>query len=74
MYKKNLFARGAKSFLTYQHKRGSAYRGYGCGSCKSGSGSGSNMDNYLLGLVRNVSINSKPKKKGKGGGGLKFIR
>ncbi len=32
------------------------------GSC--GSGSGSNIDNYLLGLVRNVSINSKPKKKG----------
>ena len=72
MYKKNLFARGAKSFLTYQHKRGSAYRGYGCGSCKSGSGY--NMDNYLLGLVRNVSINLKPKKKSKGGGGLRFIR
>jgi hypothetical protein len=34
------------------------------------------MDNYLLGLVRNVSINSKAKKKSKGsrGGGLKLIR
>lgn len=70
MYKKNLFARGAKSFLTYRHKRGGACGSYGSGAC----GSGSNMDNYLLGLVRNISINSKPKKKGKGGGGLKFIR
>jgi hypothetical protein len=64
MYKKVLFGRGAKSFLTYKHKKG----GVVCGS-----GSGSNMDNYLLGLVRNVSINSKPKKKGRGAG-LKFIR
>ena len=74
MYKKNLFARGAKSFLTYKHKSGGAGSGsYGsCGSC----GSGSNMDNYLLGLVRNVSINSKAKKKSKGarGGGLRLIR
>ena len=67
MYKKILFGNGAKSFLTYKHKRGSS-------SCCSGSGTGSNMDNYLLGLVRNVSINSKPKKKGRGGAGLKFIR
>jgi hypothetical protein len=67
MYKKNLFSRGAKSFLTYRHKRGGS-------SCAS-YGSGANMDNYLLGLVRNVSINSKPKGKKKGsGGGLKFIR
>lgn len=66
MYKKNLFVRGAKSFLTYKHKRGGM-----CGSC----GAGSNMDNYLLGLVRNVSIHSKPKKKSsRGGAGLKFIR
>ena len=69
VYKKVLFGRGAKSFLTYKHKRGA---GSCCGSY--GSGSGSNMDNYLLGLVRNVSINSNPKKKGKGGGGLKFVR
>ena len=68
MYKKNLFARGAKSFLTYKHKSGGAGSG-SYGSC----GSGSNMDNYLLGLVRNVNINSKPKKKGKGSG-LKFVR
>ena len=68
MYKKALFSRGAKSFLSYKHKRG----GMCCGSYKSGSGS--NIDNYLLGLVRNVSINSKPKKKGRGGGGLKFVR
>ena len=68
MYKKRLFAHGAKSFLTYRHKRGG---GASCGS----SGSGSNMDNYLLGLVRNISINSKPKSKKKGsGGGLRFIR
>ena len=71
MYKKRLFAHGAKSFLTYRHKRGGACCGSGCGS----SGSGSNMDNYLLGLVRNISINSKPKSKKKGsGGGLRFIR
>jgi hypothetical protein len=68
MYKKVLFGRGAKSFSTYKYKRG----GGSYGSC--GSGFGSYMDNYLLGLVRNVSINSKPKKKGKGGGGLKFCR
>ena len=71
MYKKTIFGRGAKSFLTYKRKKGGA----GFGSCSSyGSGSGSNMDNYLLGLVRNISINSKQKKKGRGGGGLKFIR
>jgi hypothetical protein len=68
MYKKVLFGSGAKSFSTYKYKRG----GGSYGSC--GSGSGSNIDNYLLGLVRNVSINSKPKKKGRGGGGLKFCR
>lgn len=73
MYKKNLFVRGAKSFLTYRHKRGGSCCGSGCGSGCS-SGSGSKMDNYLLGLVRNMSIDSKPKKKGRGGGGLKFIR
>lgn len=65
MYKKTLFGNGVKSFLSYKHKRGGV-------CCKSGSGS--NIDNYLLGLVRNVSINSKPKKKGRGGGGLKFMR
>ena len=72
MYKKNLFANGAKSFLTYKHKRG----GMCCGSGCSSYGAGANMDNYLLGLVRNVSIHSKPKlkKKSRGGGGLKFIR
>lgn len=72
MYKKNLFSNGAKSFLTYKYKKG----GYGLGSCSSGSGasSKSNMDNYLLGLVRNVSINSKPKKKTKRGVGLKLVR
>lgn len=68
MYKKNLFNRGAKSFLTYKHKKGGA----GLGSCGSyGSGVGSKMDDYLLGLVRNVSIKSKPKKKGRG---LQFVR
>lgn len=71
MYKKNLFNRGAKSFLTFKHKKGGAVLG-SCGSY--GSGSSSNMDNYLLGLVRNVSINSKPKKKTRSGAGLKFVR
>jgi hypothetical protein len=66
MYKKTIFGRGAKSFITYKHKKGGAV-------CGSGAGASSNMDNYLLGLVRNVSINSKPKKKGRGAG-LKFIR
>ena len=71
MYKKNLFVRGAKSFLTYKHKRGGSCCGSGCGSY----GSGSNMDDYLLGMVRNVSIHSKPKKKpSRGGAGLKFVR
>lgn len=77
MYKKALFAYGARGFKPYKYKygRGSCC-GYGCGSYGSGAGSNSNMDNYLLGLVRNVSINSKAKKKSKGsrGGGLKFIR
>lgn len=72
MYKKALFAYGVRSFKPYKYKYG---RG-SCGSYGSGAGSNSNMDNYLLGLVRNVSINSKAKKKSKGskGGGLKFIR
>lgn len=72
MYKKALFAYGARGFKPYKYKYG---RG-STGSCGSGAGSNSNMDNYLLGLVRNVSINSKAKKKSKGarGGGLKFIR
>ena len=70
MYKKTLFGNGVKSFLTYKHKRGGMCCGSGCGSY----GSGSKMDNYVLGLVRNISINSKPNKKGRGGGGLKFIR
>jgi hypothetical protein len=70
MYKRNLFARGAKSFLTFRHRKAGA-GSYGC----SGAGSGANMDNYLLGLVSNIGINSKPKGKKKGsGGGLKFIR
>jgi hypothetical protein len=68
MYKRNLFARGAKSFLTFRHRKAGA----GSDGC---SGSGANMDNYLLGLVSNIGINSKPKGKKKGsGGGLKFIR
>lgn len=72
MYKKALFAYGARGFKPYKYKYG---RG-STGSCGSGAGSNANMDNYLLGLVRNVSINSKAKKKSKGarGGGLKFIR
>ena len=69
MYKKALFAYGARGFKPYKYKYGRGSTG-SCGSY----GSGSNIDNYLLGLVRNVSINSKPKKKGKGGGGLKFCR
>jgi hypothetical protein len=68
MYKRNLFARGAKSFLTFRHRKAGA----GSDGC---SGAGANMDNYLLGLVSNIGINSKPKGKKKGsGGGLKFIR
>ena len=72
MYKKALFAYGARGFKPYKYK----YGGGSTGSCGSGAGSNANMDNYLLGLVRNVSINSKAKKKSKGarGGGLKFIR
>lgn len=73
MYKKNLLVRGAKSFLTYKHKRGGSCCGSGCDSY----GSGSNMDNYLLGLVRNISIHSKPKKKtrnSRSGAGLRLIR
>lgn len=73
MYKKTIFGRGAKSFITYKHKKGGMVCGSGVSAC--GSGAGSNMDNYLLGLVRNVSLNSKPKQKKKGrGAGLRFIR
>lgn len=75
MYKKALFAYGARGFKPYKYKYGRGSTG-SCGSYGSGAGSNANMDNYLLGLVRNVSINSKAKKKSKGarGGGLKFIR
>ena len=75
MYKKALFAYGARGFKPYKYKYGRGSTG-SCGCYGSGAGSNSNMDNYLLGLVRNVSINSKAKKKSKGvrGGGLKFIR
>ena len=69
MYKKNLFAHGAKSFLTYRHKSG--------GSCCGSGIKSSNIDNYLLGLVKGVnrmSIGSKPKSRSKGGKGLKFSR
>jgi hypothetical protein len=73
MYKKALFARGARGFKPYKYKYGRGAAGCGFGSS---AGTSSNMDNYLLGLVRNVSINSKAKKKSKGsrGGGLKLIR
>ncbi len=76
MYKKALFAHGARGFKPYKYKYGRGSTGCGYGSYGSGAGSSSNMDNYLLGLVRNVSIYSKAKKKSKGsrGGGLKFIR
>jgi len=76
MYKKALFAYGARGFKPYKYKYGRGAAGCGYSSYGSGVGSSSNMDNYLLGLVRNVSINSKAKKKSKGsrGGGLKFIR
>jgi hypothetical protein len=73
MYKKALFAHGARGFKPYKYKYGRGAAGCGFGSS---AGSSSNMDNYLLGLVRNVSINSKAKKKSKGnrGAGLKLIR
>ena len=76
MYKKALFAYGARGFKPYKYKYGRGAAGCGYNSYGSGAGSSSNMDNYLLGLVRNVSINSKAKKKSKGsrGAGLKFIR
>jgi len=72
MYKKALFAHGARGFKPYKYKYGRGAAGCGFGSS---AGSSSNMDNYLLGLVRNVSINSKAKKKSKGSrnGGLKLI-
>ena len=69
MYKKKLFQHGAKKFRTYKHKRG--------GSCCGSGTKSSNIDNYLLGLVKGVnrmSIGSKPKSRSKGGGGLKFSR
>ena len=72
MYKKDLFIRGNKSFLK---TRGNIIpMRAGRGSC---SGSGAGLDNYLLSLVKGVSLASKPKKtksRTKSGGALKFIR
>ena len=74
MYKKDLFIRGNKSFLK---TRGNIIpMRAGRGSCV-GSGSSAGLDNYLLSLVKGVSLASKPKKtksRTKSGGALKFIR
>ena len=72
MYKQKLFAHGAKHLLK---SKGSlkSYRQ------KSGSGLSSNIDDYLLSLVKGVQrMSIKPKKPAKSranyGGALRFIR
>ena len=74
MYKKILFIDGNKSFLK---TRGRIIPYKGSGSC--GSGSGSNMDNYLLSLIggigrMSIKPKSKSKSKSKSGGALRFVR
>ena len=74
MYKKILFIDGKKSFLK---TRGRILPYKGSGSCSSGSGS--NMDNYLLSLIGGIGrMSIKPKSKSgtkrRSGGALKFIR
>ena len=69
MYKKILFQHGAKAYVPYK-KNVQSYGGRG--TC---SGSGANLDNYLLSLVKGVKSLSIPKTtRKKQGKGLKFIR
>ena len=74
MYKRTLFLNGNKSFLK---ARGRILPYRGSGSCCSGSGS--NMDNYLLSLIGGVGrMSIKPKSKSgtkrRSGGALRFVR
>ena len=69
MYKKILFQYGAKKYVPYK-KNVQSYGGQG--TC---CGSGDNIDNYLLSLVRGVKslsiLKTTRKKQGKG---LTFVR
>jgi hypothetical protein len=75
MYKQKLFAHGAKHLL----KSKSSLKSYRQKSSKTGSGLSSNIDDYLLSLVKGVQrMSIKPKKTAKSrsnyGGALRFIR
>ena len=74
MYKQKLFAYGAKHLL----KSKGSLKSYRQKSSKTGSGL-SNIDDYLLSLVKGVQrMSIKPKKAAKSranyGGALRFIR
>jgi hypothetical protein len=76
MYKQRLFAHGAKRLL----KSKSSLKSYRHKSSKTGSGLSSNIDDYLLSLVKGVQrMSIKPAKKpaksrANYGGALRFIR
>ena len=75
MYKQKLFAYGTKHLL----KSKGSLKSYRHKSSKTGSGLSSNIDDYLLSLVKGVQrMSIKPKKTAKSrpnyGGALRFIR
>ena len=77
MYKQQLFMKGTKGFIKC---RGTLIPTMsGSGRCGAGTRSSSaRMDDYLLSLVKGVSLRQKQPKKPKAsratGGALKFIR